>query len=169
MLEKDCPVERIFESISCAHKYCQALARPQRWVSSRGSGRCHPRTRVERACDRFYCFALLSAVERDLGTAPNIAVFYHLFTKYRYLSGFGMIKGSILAELYALMTGCLSDKIRQTQLSLPDHAWLLRLSQTGCLQQTRYCPNASSVKGTTASQRHHFYFCPSASAPACRI
>jgi hypothetical protein len=31
-------VERMFESTNYAHKYCQALARPQRWVSSRGSG-----------------------------------------------------------------------------------------------------------------------------------
>src|ERR1700722_20733 len=96
-------------------------------------------------------FALLGAAERELRTAANTAVFCHLFTKYWYLGGFGMVKRSILAELYALKTACLSDKARQTQLSPPDHAQLPRPSQTSCLQQTRYCPNASAVKGTTTS------------------
>jgi hypothetical protein len=71
---------------------------------------------------RFYSLALLGTVEREPRTAPNTAVFCHLSTKYWYLSGFGMIKGSVLAELYALKTGYLFDKIRRTQLSLPDYA-----------------------------------------------
>jgi len=62
-------------------------------------------------------FALPGAIGRELRTGPSTAVFCHLFTKYLYLDGFGMTKGSILAELYALKTGCLSDKVRQTQLS----------------------------------------------------
>jgi hypothetical protein len=111
-------------------------------------------------------FVLLGAADREPRTAP---VFWHLFTKYWYLGGFGIVKRGILAELYALKTACLSDKVRQTQLSPPDYAQLPRPSQISCLQQTRYCPNASAIKGTTASQRHHFYFRPNASVPACRI
>jgi hypothetical protein len=59
----------------------------------------------------------LGAVEREPRIAPNTAIFCHLFTKYQHLGGFGMTKRSILAELYALKTGCLSDNVRQTQLS----------------------------------------------------